>query len=159
MSGAYPQILMNPSNPLWMYFGTERLYQTSDGAGTWSVLSGDVTGGTGAISVIAAAPGAFRTVAVGTSNGRVSVTTNAGPGGYNDWVDRSEGLPGRPVTALTFDPITPTTLYAGISGFSLPALPSGHVFKSTNLGLSWNDITGALPNIPVNSIVVDPDIP
>ena len=37
------------------------------------------------------------------------------------------------------------------------------MFKTTNAGGSWTDISGsppnALPNIPVNDIVVDPDAP
>src|SRR5205807_2022024 len=35
----YPQLVMNPSNPLWLYFGSHRLYQSYDGEGTWNLLS------------------------------------------------------------------------------------------------------------------------
>jgi len=32
----------------------------------------------------------------------------------------------------------------------------GHVFRTSDGGLAWTDVSGNLPNIPVNAIVVDP---
>lgn len=33
---------------------------------------------------------------------------------------------------------------------------SGHIFKTTNAGVSWSDITGNLPDAPADSVIVDP---
>ncbi len=50
------------------------------------------------------------------------------------------------------------TLYVTVSGFrwdeSYP-----HVFKSTDLGENWIDISSNLPQIPINCILLDPEIP
>ena len=164
---SYPPILMNPSNPMWLYFAANRLYETFDGAGTWNLLSPDMTAGTGTITAIGLSPAALLTAAVGSSDGRLHVNTNAGPGGFNSWADRSAGLPLRGVSQIVFDAVSPTKLYATFTGFYLPpaegtppaaADKPGHVFKSTDLGQTWTDITGELPDIPVNDIVLDPDI-
>src|SRR5205085_11447409 len=34
-----------------------------------------------------------------------------------------------------------------------------HVFKTTDGGSNWTGIDGNLPSVPVNAIVVDPDLP
>jgi hypothetical protein len=47
------------------------------------------------------------------------------------------------------------TAYVGIMGFSTPAHPTSHVWKTTNAGASWTDWTGALPDAPVSSLLVD----
>jgi photosystem II stability/assembly factor-like uncharacterized protein len=47
--------------------------------------------------------------------------------------------------------------FSGFSGFSGDTL--GHIFATINGGVTWTDISGNLPNIPVNDLVVDPDLP
>src|SRR5712691_9204024 len=61
-------------------------------------------------------------------------------------------------TARAVDPLDPATVYVTFSGFPTAGL-LGHVYKTTSRGASWADISGNLPNIPVNGIVVDPDLP
>jgi len=156
----YPPMVMDPSNPLRLYYGTQRLYQSSDGAGTWTAISTDLTASNvGTITAIAVSPSFPVAVAIGTNTGKVQVTNSALQSGAVEWIDRSAGLPGRSVAQVAFDPITVTTVYAVLSGFSgfLPDDNAGHVFKSTDFGETWNDISGNLPNIQVNDIVVDPD--
>jgi hypothetical protein len=46
--------------------------------------------------------------------------------------------------------------FQGFSGF--PDDIRGHVFKTSNGGVSWIDISGNLPNVPANAIVIDPDL-
>ena len=45
-----------------------------------------------------------------------------------------------------------------MSGFTFGSDTQGHVFKTTNAGTTWTDISGNLPNIPADDLVVDPDI-
>src|SRR5262249_37764377 len=53
-------------------------------------------------------------------------------------------------------------VFVTVSGFGSPGI-DGHVFKSTDGGGKWDDISGTmpsrLPNIPVNAIVLDPTAP
>ncbi len=58
------------------------------------------------------------------------------------------------ISALWVEPSVSTglTVYATVQGFNTP-----HVLKSTDGGLNWTNITGNLPDAPVNSITTDPD--
>ena len=63
---------------------------------------------------------------------------------------------GYAISAITVDPHDSTgkTIYVGIAGF--PYNQSGMLYKSSNGGASWLNITNSLPQAPVSSIVVDP---
>jgi hypothetical protein len=56
------------------------------------------------------------------------------------------------------DPFDENTIYATVSGFRWDEQLS-HVYVSSNLGLSWQDISSDLPDLPVNDIVLDPEHP
>ena len=97
----------------------------------------------------------------GASDGRISVSSTVDGAGVAAWraID-SAPLPNRAVTQIV--PLardkTANTVFATFSGFNgaTPTTP-GHVFKSTNsLGATaWFDISGDLPDIPVNAIAID----
>ncbi len=157
-----PPLVMDPSNSQTLYFGTDRVYQTTNGASSWTAISPDLTGGNsffGVVSTIAAAPNNSNTVYVGTMDDRVQVTTNAGSGASVTWTNVSAGLPPRVVTDVAVDPTISTTAYAAFSGFTGFGDSLGHVFKTTTGGSAWTDISGNLPNTPVNFVVIDPDAP
>src|SRR5882724_10749262 len=157
-----PPLVMDSSNPHTLYFGTNRVYQTTNGASSWTAISPDLTGGNdffGVLSTIAVAPNNSNTVYVGTMDNRVQVTTNAGSGVLATWRNVSAGLPPRVVTHVAVSPTTSTTAYATFSGFRGFGDNLGHVFKTTNGGSAWSDISGDLPNTPVNFLVIDPDTP
>ena len=75
------------------------------------------------------------------------------------WTDVSNGFPPRVVTNVAVDSGHSTTAYVAFSGFSGFDDNLGHVFKTTNGGALWTDISGDLPNVPVNSLVPVPDVP
>jgi hypothetical protein len=162
-----PPLVMDPSNSSTLYFGTSRVYQTTDGAGTWtpiSPISPPFTATpTGTLTTIAVAPGNSNTVYAGSNDVTVgvtaiAVTTNAGSGLGATWSQISPPCP-RFVTDIAVDPVSSMTAYVTYSGFSgFNGDTVGHVFKTTNGGASFTDISGNLPNIPVNAIVVDPDV-
>ena len=161
-NGAFiPPLTMDPSNPNTLYFGTYRVYQTTNGGSSWTPISyGLPAGSTGmlaTISTIAVAPSDSNTVYAGTNDGRlwVSTTANSGAG----WNYITNGTPNRSVTAIAVDPTNAQTAYATFSGYSGFGDTLGHVFETANAGTTWTDITGNLPNVPVNDIVVDPDFP
>jgi photosystem II stability/assembly factor-like uncharacterized protein len=153
-----PPLVMDPSNPQRLYFGTDRVYQTNNGALNWTAISPDLTGGdpfSGVISTIAVASSNSNTVYAGTLDSRVQVTTNAGPSAT--WTNVSAGLPPRVVTQVAVDPTASTTAYVTFSGFTGFGDNQGHVFKTTNGGSTWTDISGDLPNTPANFLVVAAD--
>jgi len=153
-------LVMDPSNPLILVAGTYRVFRTTNGGGSWTAVSGDLTGdGAGAvgssgsvITALAEAKSSSSTIYIGTSgsgtaNARVCVTTNAGT-----WTDVTVApLPNRYVKALAIDPANRDKTIVVYSGYG-----GGHVYRTTNRGTSWSDVSGDLPDIPVNTIVIDP---
>jgi len=157
-----PPLTMDPSNPNTLYFGTYRLYQTTVSGNSWTPISYDLTTGShgilSTIFAIAVAPSDSNTVYAGTGDGRLWVATNAGSGSCCTYI--TNGTPNRSVTAIAVSPTNAQTAYttfSGYSGFNGDTL--GHVFETTSGGTTWTDISSNLPNVPVNDIVVDPDIP
>ena len=157
-----PPMVMDPSASSTLYFGTYRIYQTTDSASTWTAISPDLTDGSGfwaVVTSIAVAPSDSNTVYAGTGDPNVQVTTNAGAGAGATWTKVDNGLPPRVLTQVAVHPTTATTAYATFTGFTGFGDSLGHVFQTTNGGTSWTDISSDLPNTPVNAIVVDPDVP
>ena len=73
-------------------------------------------------------------------------------------------LPNRPIQDVAISPQNALVGYAAVGGFNenTPTTP-GHVFQVTCTTFcgtfTWANKTGNLPNIPVNSIVVNPNVP
>ena len=89
----------------------------------------------------------------GTGAGRIFVTTNAAAG-PESWYEATPSDTGYPISSLVLDPADNTgkTAYAGVMGFGVP-----HVWKTTDAGLSWTNVTGNLPDAPADSLLIDPD--
>jgi len=147
--------VMDPGNPQTLLAGSYRLYRTTNGGTLWSSISsdltGDGTGGTGSvITAIAVAPTSSNTIYVGTSGGversRVLMTSNGG----STWYNRTASLPRRYVTSIAVHPQDAARAYVCFSGYD-----TVHVFMTINRGTSWSSISGDLPDVPVNAIIID----
>jgi len=156
-----PPLAMDPENSQNLYFGTYRVYQSTNAAGLWTAISPDLTNGNGDnLSTIAVAPTDSNTVYAGAWDAKLNVTRNALSGASATWTSiTSASLPNRSVVAIAVDPTTPTTAYVGYSGFTGFGDSLGHIFKTTDAGVTWSDISSDLPNTPVDSILIDPDSP
>jgi hypothetical protein len=67
------------------------------------------------------------------------------------------GLPNRYIAGVTVDPANPAHAYAIFNGYSRRFIPGGgvgHVFETTNGGQSWTDISGNLPDIASDALVL-----
>ena len=151
--------ILDHSNPTHLYYGAERLYKSTNSAQSWSAISDDLTDGEhpsgsqayGTILTIAVAPSNNNYILVGTDDGNVQITTDAG----STWNNVSTGLPDRSVSQVAFDPWDETIAYVTLSGYRLvDYMP--HVLKTIDNGQTWEDISGNLPEIPINDIVIDP---
>ena len=142
-------IAMSPSDSQTLYFGTFRIYRTTNKAENWTAISPDLTTG-GTITAIAQAKTTAQVIYVGASDGSLQVTQNGG----TTWTASNAGLPNRTVKWIAVDPTNAATAFVVFSGFG-----TGHVFKTTNSGTSWINISSDLPDVPVNSIVLDPAAP
>ncbi len=79
-------------------------------------------------------------------SGSRTVTLNAQQAGWS-----LSGLGGQNISALVIDPLTPTTVYAGVLG--------GGVFKSTDAGETWNPINSGLTTLLIRALAIDPQTP
>ena len=63
------------------------------------------------------------------------------------------------ISSIVSDPhdASGQTVYATIEGFTTSEYSTGRVYSSTSAGQIWQDITGNLPDAPVNSLVIDPN--
>jgi uncharacterized repeat protein (TIGR01451 family) len=148
-------LVMDPSNSQRLYFGTYRVYQTTDATALWTAISPDLTTG-GVLNTIGVSPADPNVVYAGSTDGTVSLTKTALSGTASTWSTITSGLPPRAVSQVIPDPHNANIAYAIFSGFSGFGDSLGHVFKTLHRGGSWHDVSGNLPNVPATSIVVDP---
>jgi photosystem II stability/assembly factor-like uncharacterized protein len=143
-----PPLVMDPTNPQTLYFGTYRIYRTTNGADLWTAITGDLTRTpNGRISAIAPSVADPATIYVGTSDGHIQVSRDNG----TSWLLRNAGFPDRAVTDIAVDAAEAETAIAVVSSFG-----TGHVFRTTDAGVSWQDISGNLPDVPVNAVLINP---
>lgn len=160
-----------------MIASSNRIWETLSGgipATSWYANSPNLTKGTlGDRSFVNQSSFATRdpsVVIAGSNDGNVWVGFGMGQGTANSatWVNVTAGnavLPNRPVMDVVVDVAaggpTPVVGYAAVAGFAqnTPATP-GNVFElrcSANCAsFTWRNVSGNLPNIPVNSVVVNP---
>ncbi len=83
---------------------------------------------------------------------------------------KAKGLPNRYITSIAIDPQDPKTVYVALGGYAnrqwVPPgsyldrnqkIGAGHVFKSTNAGRTFKNISGNLPNLGANWIEIHRD--
>ncbi len=159
-----------------MIAGTYRVWETVLGGipgSSWLINSPDLTkntlGNRSFINQLGYAPTDNSIAIVGTNDGNVQFGFNLGQGVANtaSWVnvtDDNTVLPNRPILDVVIHPVTPTIGFAAAGGFdnNTPSTP-GHVFQvtcdATCSTYTWENKSGNLPNIPADSIVVNPNIP
>ncbi len=190
ISGPHEKIAMGPNSatgpttliafsPIPWAQGGRRIYRTTNADGgtpncstkpTWSSVTESPTGGLPdviSMTISHSNPGLI----FATTNGSGQLvwrTANA-----RDWTSHGPGqLPGRILNSLEIDrsqacTSTNCTLYAAASGFNGTGIP-GHVFRSTNAGVTWTDISGppcsgpsctSFPDVPANKIIIHPSCP
>lgn len=150
-------ITFDPNNSQTLYFGANRLYKTTNAAGNWSAISPDLTDGPhtgnltfGTITTISVSQLDSQVIFVGTDDGKAWVTQDGGA----NWMDISAGVPNRWVTKVLTSKENSSTVYLTLSGYRFGE-NVGHVYKSTDFGNTWVDISTSLPDIPVNDIEQD----
>lgn len=154
--------------------GSYRIWESLTGGvpgSSWVSNSPDLTKNTLAdrsfINQVAYSFASSAIAIAGTNDGNVWMGFNLGQGVTDSatWANVTDGnvvLPNRPIMDVGTG-VDPLVGYAAVGGFNenTPAQP-GHAFQvrcTANCAtFVWRDITGNLPNIPANSIIVNPNI-
>jgi len=148
-------VVMDPNNSNILYYGTNYLYRTTNSASNWTKISPQLTdysgGRLGTLTTMAVAPSNSNVIYVGTDDSHVWVSSDNG----STWNEISDGLPERWVTRVAVDPTDESIVYATFNGLKWYD-PQPHVFRSSDKGSNWTDISSNLPDAPVNAFVVDP---
>lgn len=149
-------VVMDPKNHFVLYFGTYRVWKTTNAGYGWVPISPDLSNGPDGstwhtVSTLAISPINSNIVIAGTDDGKVHISKNAG----GSWTDISYGLPNRTITRVAADPFDESVIYVTLSGFRWDEAVA-HVYRSPDQGNTWIDISGNLPDLPVNVIALDP---
>lgn len=152
--------IFDPGNPDIMYIGAKKLFKSTNGGLNWSAISNDLGNGVlgqngvvyGTITTIAASPLDGNTLIVGTDDGNVWITDNGGA----NWTKVSGNLPRRWVTRVIADLWDANTAYVCLSGYR-HFDDMAHIYKTTDKGQTWTSVSGDLPDVPVNDLILDPD--
>jgi photosystem II stability/assembly factor-like uncharacterized protein len=136
------EVAVDPFSARTVYAGSCPLATSQDGGRTWRQrIDNGVLGCPEALALHPSIPG---TLFVGTEEG-VFRSVN----GARTW--SQTGLSGTVVLALSIDPSSPTTLYAGTDGDG--------VFTSTNSGHTWTQVNNGLTNLVIQALAIDPSSP
>lgn len=158
---------LDANNQRSLYTGSKYVYRNNNApaTSTWSRISPDLVGTSyDYILNIHSAPnhGASGILWATTLNGKVWVTTNSG----TTWTDTTRPplpnntvLPNRAATWIATHPQDGEQAIVVFSGWNGSGDQPGHVFRTIDGGISWEDISGALPDEPVFTAAVDPAHP
>src|SRR5437588_3858154 len=163
----YAPMALGPGNPNTVYFGTNKLYRSTDKGDTMTAVSQVFAAGI-PVSAIGISRTNDAVRIVGLNNGQVFATSTGGATAANmtdvTFVGTpTTGMPAKYIARAVIDPNNANTAYVVFNG---NAIAARHVCKTTNLNVAgtgtvtWTatDGTGAnvIPDISVNGFVVDP---
>jgi hypothetical protein len=157
-SNFYVPYVMDPSNPSRLLLGTNRIYETTtrgdattqpDGTlvDGWHPISAPFSANVDAIAVSRSDPNTI----YATAGGRIFVTTDDGA----HWAERDISGATDHFADLEVDPANSQIAYAVRDRFNNGS-NSGHVFRTTDGGQTWTDISSNLPDLPTNTVALFP---
>ncbi|MCP3959441.1 MAG: hypothetical protein GY719_16450 [bacterium] len=140
---------IDPNNGNRFIIGTDNVFFSSNvrshGAVSWSDDSGSLGASINALTI---SPASGSVAYAGTVSGTIHRTTALGTGAA--WTDITD--PGMPSSDVTWiEEAAGGDLYVTFADYG-----SSRIWKSTDSGSSWTDISGDLPDMPVFSVREDP---
>jgi len=141
-----------PSNPDIMYAGAQSLWRSDDGGESWTNVTGFIADGD-AILTIAINPNNPDIVYCSTAPTMTNQARVFKVDAANQTVTLMTGLPNRLCMDIAFYPglEEDAAVFAVFAGFN-----TQHVWQTVNEGNTWNPIDNGLPDVPTNSILIDP---
>ena len=150
--------VLDPNNPNRILAGGMSLWRTDDAKTAASTSTGpkwaSIKNPSGSlISAIVVASGNPNIVWVGHEQGELyrSVTATDVNPAWSRLDGSAVPLPARYVTSITLDAKDTNVVYITYGGFE-----KSNIWKTTNSGMSWTSIGGALPTAPVRTVAVHP---
>lgn len=143
--------VVSPINSDIMYHGSGKPEKSTNRGTSWSYMNGASTlTPNPPISMVSGNVNEdhlYITTAPVITGREIFRTTDGGA----TFTEISAGLPDRYPTDISVGGHNDSIVVVVFSGFGTP-----HVFRSVDHGDNWMDISGDLPDIPVNSVLIDP---
>ena len=153
--------ILSPHNPNIVYHGMQFVFRSLDRGDTWEKISPDLTYNAQTemgdipyhtIFAISESPLKYGLIYVGTDDGKVWVTKDGG----KKWEEIMSGLPYQKwVSRIIASQYDMATVYMTQNGKRDDDF-APYVWKSTDYGKTWADISKGIPLGPVNVIREDP---
>ncbi len=159
-------LVLSPHDPKTLYAGAQVLFRSQDRGDSWHEISRDLTTNDpqkigrnvpyATITTISESPVAAGTIWVGTDDGRVQVTRDAG----GAWTDATPaiGAAGAPVdryvSRVFASPHGAGTAFVAKSGFRNDDFRP-FLYRTDDFGKTWSSIGAGLPDSPINVVVQD----
>ena len=148
----YAPLEQGPGTPNTIYYGSDRLYRSSDnGLNNTVVSQSPITAGI-AISAIGISPQDDNVRIVGLQTGGIFGTTT-GSSTLTD-LDAGNAVPNNYIARTAVDPTNSNRAYVTLSAFGVT-----NVWKTSNLSNAnptWTAAATGLPQVPVSAFIIDP---
>lgn len=143
-----------------LYCGANRVFKSTDRGDSWKPISENLVSPDRvaniryrAITALAESRLQRGLLFAGTDNGDLHVTQNDG----QTWTDVGYNLK-KPITRICVSPNNGGRVYVSHSGAGEDDY-SPYVYRSNDLGKTWESISDGLPDEPINVIYEDPRVP
>jgi len=169
-------LIFSAADPHVLYLGSNVLFATRDGGNSWQTISPDLTREDpgvpatlgpfvesdpakgkhrGVIYSIAPSPKDANLIWIGTDDGLIQVTHDAGKNWQN--VTPPELTPWSKLAQIDASHFDPASAYAAVNRFRLDDLHP-YIYRTHDGGKTWQKIVTGLPeNEPVNTVREDPE--
>jgi len=153
--------ILSPHGPDILYLGLQYVFRSTNRGDTWERISPDLTRNNPSemgdipyqtLFALAESPLMYGLLYAGTDDGRAWVTRDGGKG----WQEIGAGLPaGKWISRIVASAADLGTVYLTQNGKRDDDF-NPYVWKSTDFGKTWTDISKGIPYGPVNVIREDP---
>lgn len=132
----------DPINAGTIYAGFNNLWKSTNGGGSWTKISN--FSGTAVTMTTFTVSSANNQVIWVSRPGGLFKTSNGG----TSWAQITNVPPGT-ITSIACSNTDPNKAWITYSGFN----NNNKVFQTTDQGVSWTNLSGSIPNIPINCII------
>ncbi len=131
-----------------LFVASDVLYRASTTGNNWTAISGNL--GSSVVVITPQTLGTLTPTYVGTSAGKIWSSADAGIPAPA-FTDVTGNYPGDRVSDVAMDPVDPQRVFISRGAFG-----ASRLFRSTTGGTSWAAVGAGLPNVPANSVAIDP---
>ncbi|MBO9663038.1 PKD domain-containing protein [Dokdonella sp.] len=148
VAGNFPWVTPLATAGDQLFVASDVLYRTLTTGNTWTAISPGM--GSPASVITPQLHGSMTPTYVGTSGGRIYASPDAGvPSPV--FTNVTGNYAGGYVSDIAIDPVDPQRVFLTREGFN-----ASRLYRSTTGGTTWDAVGAGLPNVPANSVAIDP---